>query len=101
MLLSIVYALFRKACLKQIERALDEYLTVLETRVPLLTPAALQQEANDLLKRQSTQLETFSTDLAVNLGVAFDNAFNERLSEHIAPLTSAMQRLADGIGFEK
>jgi len=98
LLLSILYALFRKSCLKRIERAIDGFLTVLETRVPLLTPAALQQEANGLLKRQSTQLETFSTDLAVNLGAAFDNAFNERLGEHIAPLTNAMQRLADGMG---
>jgi methyl-accepting chemotaxis protein len=98
LLLSIWYALFRKGCLKRIERAIDAFLTVLETRVPLLTPVALQQEANDLLKRQSTQLETFSTDLAVNLGSVFDNAFNERLGEHIAPLTNAMQRLADGMG---
>ncbi len=98
LLLSILYALFRKGCLKRIERAIDGFLTVLETRVPLLTPAALQQEANELLKRQSTQLETFSTDLAVNLGAAFDNAFNERLGEHIAPLTNAMQRLAEGMG---
>lgn len=98
LLLSIIYALFRKGCLKQIERTLDDFLTTLEVRVPLLTPAALQQEANDLLKRQSVQLETFSTDLAVNLGAAFDNAFNDRLGEHIAPLTHAMQRLADGIG---
>ncbi|MDE5454894.1 anti-phage defense protein ZorA [Bradyrhizobium sp. CSA112] len=98
LLLSIWYALFRKGCLKRIERAIDGFLTVLETRVPLLTPVALQQEANELLKRQSTQLETFSTDLAVNLGAAFDSAFNDRLGEHIAPLTSAMQRLADSVG---
>jgi methyl-accepting chemotaxis protein len=98
LLLSILYALYRKRSLKRIERALDGFLTVLETRVPLLTPAALQQEANELLKRQSVQLETFSTDLAVNLGSAFDSAFNERLGEHIAPLTNAMQRLADGMG---
>jgi hypothetical protein len=98
LLLSILYALFRKSCLKRIERSIDGFLTALETRVPLLTPVALQQEANELLKRQSTQLETFSTDLAVNLGTAFDNVFNERLGEHIAPLTNAMQRLAEGIG---
>ncbi|MGJ5154153.1 anti-phage ZorAB system protein ZorA [Bradyrhizobium sp. HKCCYLR1023] len=98
LLLSIIYALFRKGSLKRIERTLDAFLTTLEVRVPLLTPAALQQEANDLLKRQSVQLETFSTDLAINLGAAFDSAFNDRLGEHIAPLTNAMQRLADGIG---
>ncbi|MBR1296620.1 anti-phage ZorAB system protein ZorA [Bradyrhizobium sp. AUGA SZCCT0042] len=98
LLLSILYALFRKSCLKRIERAIDGFLTVLETRVVLLTPAALQQEANDLLKRQSIQLETFSTDLAVNLGSVFDSAFDERLGEHIAPLTDAMQRLAEGMG---
>src|SRR3954464_10810704 len=98
LLLSIWYALFRKGCLKRIERAIDGFLTVLETSVVLLTPAALQQEANELLKRQSIQLEAFSTDLAVNLGSVFDNAFNERLGEHIAPLTTAMQRLAEGMG---
>jgi uncharacterized protein YoxC len=96
--LSIAYALFRKQRLRVVERALDAFLLALEARVPLLTPATLQQEANDLLKRQSTQLETFSTDLAVNLGAAFDRAFDERLGEHIAPLTDAMRRLADGMG---
>jgi chromosome segregation ATPase len=70
----------------------------LESRVPLLTPAGLQQEANELLGKQSAQLETFSTELAVNLGAAFDRAFDERLGEHIGPLTQAMQRLAESVG---
>ncbi|MBN9597772.1 MAG: anti-phage defense protein ZorA [Afipia sp.] len=98
LLLSILYALFRKGQLKKIDRSIDGFLIALETRVPLLTPAALQQEANAILRKQSVQLETFSTDLAVSLGAAVDSAFNERLGEHIAPLTEAMQRLAEGIG---
>jgi len=96
--LSIAYALYRKRRMHVAEQALDAFLAALEARVPLLTPAALQQEANELLGRQSTQLETFSTDLAVSLGAAFDRAFDERLGEHIAPLTQAMQRLAEGMG---
>jgi hypothetical protein len=96
--LSIAYALFRKRRLRAVEHSLDAFLSALEARVPLLTPATLQQEANDILKRQSVQLETFSTDLAVNLGATFDRAFDERLGEHIAPLTDAMRRVADGMG---
>jgi ABC-type transporter Mla subunit MlaD len=61
-------------------------------------PASLQLDTNDILIRQSTQLEMFSTDLAINLGSAFDKVFDERLSEHIAPLADAMRKLADGIG---
>ncbi|WP_262271845.1 hypothetical protein [Microvirga yunnanensis] len=95
--LSIVYALFRKRRLQGVEQALDTFLATLEARIPLLTPAALQQEANAVLERQATQLETFSTDLAINLGQVFDQAFDARLGEHIAPLTDAMQRLADGM----
>ncbi|HYE43217.1 MAG TPA: hypothetical protein VEA15_07465, partial [Caulobacteraceae bacterium] len=97
MLLSIVYALHRKARLKIVEQALDGFQSALEARVPLLTPSALQQEANGLLERQSIQLETFSTDLALNLGAAFDRAFDERLGEHIGPLTEAMRTLAEGM----
>lgn len=95
--LSIVYALFRKRRLQGVEQALDTFLGTLEARIPLLTPAALQQEANAVLERQATQLETFSTDLAINLGQVFDQAFDARLGEHIAPLTDAMRRLADGM----
>jgi methyl-accepting chemotaxis protein len=95
--LSIVYALIRKGCLKRVERELGAFSAALESRVPLVTPAALQQETNELLLKQSIHLETFSTELAVNLGTAFDNAFDKRLGEHIAPLTDAMQRLAGGM----
>ncbi|WP_192499363.1 hypothetical protein [Skermanella pratensis] len=66
MFLSIVYAVLRKRVLNGVERALDKFRTALEERIPLMTPAALQQEANALLERQNTQLETFSTELALN-----------------------------------
>ncbi len=97
LLLSIVYALFRKRRLQAVERALGRFLAAVEQRVPLLTPAALQQEANEFLRKQTMQLETFSTELAVNIGTAFDNSFDKRLGEHIAPLTDAIQRLAGGM----
>lgn len=92
--LSIVYALFRKHSLARAEASLDRFIAILDARVPLLTPAALQQEANHLLEKQGTQLETFSTELALNIGNAFDRAFDQRLGEHIAPLSEAMQALA-------
>jgi uncharacterized protein YoxC len=95
--LSIAYALLRKHCLKQTDAALDGFLSALEARVPLITPVALQAEANRLLEKQQEQLETFSTELAVNIGTAFDKAFDTRLGEHIGPLTQAMQELATGM----
>lgn len=97
MLLSIIYALVRKSRLKQVERALASFNSALETRIPLMTPAALQQETNELLTRQSDYLESFTNDLAVSLGSAMDRAFDTRLGEHIGPLAEAMGRLADGM----
>lgn len=97
LLLSIVYALVRKHCLKQVERALDAFGRALESRVPIITLEELQQEANDILRQQADRLETFSTDLAVNIGQAFDRTFDARLGEHIQPLREAMERLAGGM----
>ncbi len=95
--LSIAYALLRKNRLKLVELDLDAFRAAVEARIPLVTSAALQQDANQLLQAQSVQLETFSNELAVNIGGAFDAAFDKRLGEHIAPLTEAMQRLATGL----
>ncbi|SDD56305.1 hypothetical protein [Belnapia rosea] len=95
--LSIAYALFRKQVLARAEAACDRFVGLLEERIPLLTPAALQQEANALLERQGNQLESFSTELAINIAGAFDRAFDQRLGEHIGPLSEAMQRLAGGM----
>ncbi|BBF93951.1 hypothetical protein [Blastochloris tepida] len=95
--LSIAYALFRKHCLKQAERALDRFNRALELRAPLITLAELQQEANNILRQQADRLETFSTDLAVSIGQAFDQTFDARLGEHILPLREAMERLAEGM----
>jgi hypothetical protein len=95
--LSIAYALLRKDALKRVDAALDGFVAALDARVPLITPAALQEEANRLLTQQGAQLESFSTELAVNIGSAFDKAFDQRLGEHIGPLAEAMQRLASGM----
>lgn len=95
--LSIAYALLRKNRLKRIDIELDRFLAALEKRLPLITPAQLQEEANRLLEKQNDRLETFSTELAVNIGTAFDKAFDQRLGEHIGPLTEAMQKLAGNV----
>src|SRR5690606_32518527 len=46
-------------------------------------------------ERQATHIESFSNDLAVSLGSAIDQTFNERLAEHVGPLTEAMRQLSD------
>jgi len=92
--LSIAYALYRKSILRGIETSLDEFVAALETRVPIITPASLQLKGNEILERQASHLETFSTDLALGIGSALDRVFDQRLGEHIAPLTEAMEKLA-------
>ena len=95
--LSLVYALLRKWRMRVVDRALDAFHAALERRVPLLAPADLQQRTNDLLERQLSLSEAFATDLSLALQSAFDQAFDKRLGEHVAPLTQAMQRLASGM----
>lgn len=98
MLLSILYALVRNLHLHLVERALDGLQASIEKLMPVVTPLALQQEQLALLERQTNQLETFSNDLAVSIGGTIDQTFNERLAEHIGPLTEAIQRLSAGMG---
>jgi hypothetical protein len=92
--LSIAYTLFRNARMRAVEQALDAFNAALERQMPLATPAFLQHEANEALRKQSVMLETFGTELAVNIGQALDTAFDQRLGEHIGPLREAMQSLA-------
>lgn len=98
MLLSILYALFRKSRLHRVERTLDGLQASIEKLMPVVSPLALQQEQLALLERQTNQLETFSNDLAVSIGSQIDQTFNERLAEHIGPLTEAIQQLSAGMG---
>ena len=97
MFLSIIYALWRKARIHAVEKALDQFQAALQRVVPIVTPITLQQEQLALMERQATHLETFSNDLALSLGTAIDNTFNERLAEHVGPLTEAIQRLSDSM----
>jgi hypothetical protein len=92
--LSIVYTLARNSRMRAVELALDAFNADLEQRMPLATPALLQHEANDSLRKQSAALETFGTELAVNIGQALDAAFDQRLGEHIGPLREAIESLA-------
>lgn len=94
MFLSIAYALFRKWRLHGVEVALDQFNMSIEKVIPTVTPVSLQQEQIALMERQASTLETFSNDLAVSLGQSIDQTFNERLAEHIGPLTEAIDRLS-------
>ncbi len=93
LLLSLLYTGFRHSLLSGLDRQIAEFLALLNARIPLLTPAYLQSETNTLLERNGLQLEQFSTDLALNIGSAFDKAFDNRLGEHIGPLSNAIEQL--------
>jgi ABC-type transporter Mla subunit MlaD len=93
--LSIAYTLFRNRRIRFVEQALDAFNAAVERQMPLATPALLQHEANETLSKQLAVLETFRTELAVSIGEKLDSAFDQRLGEHIRPLTEAMQALAN------
>lgn len=95
--LSIVYALVRKRRMRAVEHALDRFLEALDARMPLLTPVAAQQEATTLLAGLNDKIDVFTNQLAVAIGDALDTAFDKRLGEHIGPLTTAMQTLAESL----
>lgn len=92
--LSIAYTGFRNYRLRLVEQALDAFNAALERQMPLVTPAFLQHEANETLRSKSAALEIFGTQLAVSIGEKLDTAFDQRLGEHIGPLTDAIQALA-------
>jgi hypothetical protein len=93
--LSIAYTVLRNFRIRAVEQALDAYNAALERQMPLATPAFLQHETNDALREQSAALQTFGNDLAINIGQALDRAFDQRLAEHMGPLTAALLALAD------
>ena len=95
--LSIGYALFRKRKLRSVEAELAAWCGALEERIPTVTALSLQQEANELLQAQATQMEAFTNELAVSIGTALDTAFDKRLGEHIGPLAEALEKLASGL----
>ena len=97
LLMSICYALYRKYRLHRVELALEAFQAALDTRIPIITQVQMQAEANNHLESQTTAMQSFSNDLAINLAGVFDNAFDKRLGEHIAPLTTAMQQLAQSL----
>lgn len=93
--LSIAYTGFRNYRLRLVDQALDTFNGALERQIPLVTPALLQHGANETLRNQSAVFDTFGNQLAVSIGQAFDTAFDQRLGEHIGPLTDAIQSLAN------
>lgn len=93
--LSILYALYRTRLLRSVEGAVGRLNHALEERIPLITPAELQQEANDLLQRQYEHTQAFANELAVNLGQALDGVFDNRLNQHLGPLTEILGKLGD------
>jgi hypothetical protein len=95
LLLSILYTWLRNERIRAVEQAVDAFTAALEQQMPLATPALLQHEANEVLHDQSAALQTFGTELALNIGQTLDKAFDQRLGEHIGPLTEAMQVLAE------
>lgn len=95
LLLSIVYALCRTGLLRAVEAEIGRLNDALERRIPLIAPAELQQEANELLQRQYENTQAFANELAVNLGQALDGAFDKRLQQHLGPLTEILEKLGD------
>ena len=95
--LSIVYTVIYKNQLRSVEKTLERFIDCVEERIPPITAAALQMDANSLLERQVTFAESMATDISMSIQQVFDQAFDQRLGEHIKPLREAMEALASRI----
>jgi uncharacterized phage infection (PIP) family protein YhgE len=93
--LSLVYAMSRKHNLHVAEKAFDRFVFVLRGAIPFRSVASLQVEANELLSKQFTEIQRFSTEFFINLGQTLDREFSNGLSQHMAPLASAIERLSE------
>jgi hypothetical protein len=94
---SLVYTRVRQHYLHEVERALGGLLASLEERIPLATSAGAQYAGNGMLSDLRAAQETFTNQLGVNLGAALDQAFNNRLDEHIGPLREVLEALRSGL----
>src|SRR5208337_310949 len=95
--LSIVYTVRYKSQLRSVDKSLELFVDAIEERVPPITAVSLQQQANALLERQLTFAESLANDLSMAVRDALDQAFDQRLGEHIKPLREAMETLAGRI----
>jgi methyl-accepting chemotaxis protein len=91
---SIAYAFWRSRRLRAVEHEIDGFCVFLEERFPLATPALLQTEANRLLEKQTKLVDDFVNNLATKLGDSLSQALDDRLRDHIGPLTKAIEKLA-------
>jgi DNA anti-recombination protein RmuC len=95
--LSILYALWRKWCLKRVEAEFSRFLDALEERIPLKTQAALQADANAILAKQYADVQRIGSDFFVNLGSTLEREFGAGLQQHLKPLAEALDKLSAGL----
>ena len=97
LLLSILYALYRKRQLVLTERTFSRFLGALEERLPFRSSAFLQAEANMLQEKQYAEVQRISTDFFVNLASTLERSFDTGLQQHIGPLAAAIEKLSGGL----
>lgn len=97
LLLSILYALWRKRCLKHVEADFSRFLDALAERIPLKTQAALQADANAILAKQYADVQRIGSDFFVNLGSTLEREFGAGLQQHLKPLAEALDKLSAGL----
>lgn len=95
--LSILYALWRKWCLKRAESNFARFLDALQERIPLKTQAALQADANAILAQQYADVQRIGSDFFVNLGSTLEREFGAGLQHHLTPLAEALDKLSAGL----
>ncbi|HEY4251091.1 MAG TPA: hypothetical protein VGM87_07815 [Roseomonas sp.] len=97
LLLSILYALYRKKCLHRAEAAMAGFFMALQARLPLQTPAALQAAGNAILEKQYADVQRIGGEFFVNLGATLEREFGAGLEQHLGPLATAIDRLSAGL----
>ncbi len=89
--MSVVMTVTLKTMTRKLQANIASLSRAIETGVRFLPPAKLSIDANEILKSQLSQLQTFNTDLAMKVGEQVQSS----LKESLAPV---IQRLDDMSG---
>ncbi|GEM_PF-3564528 len=87
---SMLFSAYEKRKLNEVNSALEDWNEALDKRIKRITPEYLASQQLKQLKEQTTHLETFVNQIAVNIADAVDQRMN-------GTLVPVLERLADTV----
>lgn len=95
---SLLVAIAYRMVAGNLQARFDRLCDAIEERMRFVTPEWIAFEQYREMQKQTTQLERFNTDLAVQIAEALDPRISTSLNNAIEPLLNTMSGMADKLG---